>query len=125
MEPPTPKKDEQGTSASNNRDAIRYPFAADTVALDLDTFMQTTGVTSDLSMSGAFVCTNRPLSPRARVRVTLQRRDERVSVLGLVRTVKAKVGMGVEFIEVDTNDLELLGRWVDQLRRTLEPSQKK
>jgi hypothetical protein len=125
MEPRSPGNDEPKAAATNQRDAIRYPFAADAVALDLDTFMQTTGVTSDLSMTGAFVCTNKPLSPRARVRVTLQRKDEKVSALGLVRTVKTKVGMGVEFVEVERNDQELLGRWVDQLRRVPEPSQKK
>ncbi len=125
MEPRRPKNADQSVAVSNQRDAIRYPFAADTIALDLDTFMQTTGVTSDLSMSGAFVCTNKPLSPRARVRVTLQRKEERVSALGLVKSVKAKVGMGVEFIEVDRNDLEMLGRWVDQLRKAPVQPQKK
>jgi hypothetical protein len=125
MEPRTPNNGEEGASVSNQRDAIRYPFAADTVALDLDTFMQTTGVTSDLSMTGAFVCTNRPLSPRARVRVTLQRKDEKVSALGLVRSVKAKVGMGVEFLQVERDDMELLGRWVDQLRKNPEATTKK
>lgn len=116
MEPRTPRNGEPNGLPANQRDAIRYPFAADTVALDLDTFMQTTGVTSDLSMQGAFVCTNRPLSLNARVRVSLQRKDQKVSALGLVRSVKAKVGMGVEFVEVDRNHLELLGNWVDQLR---------
>jgi hypothetical protein len=117
MESRTPKNGAPNVAVSNQRDAIRYPFAADAVALDLNTFLQTTGVTSDLSMTGAFVCTNRPLSPNARVRITLQRKDQKVSALGMVRSVKAKVGMGVEFIDVDRNDLEVLGRWVDQLRR--------
>jgi hypothetical protein len=125
MEPRSPGNIEPKAAGTNQRDAIRYPFAVDAVALDLDTFMQTTGVTSDLSMTGAFVCTNRPLSPRARVRVTLERKGEKVSALGLVRTVKTKVGMGVQFVELERNDQELLGRWVDQLRRVPETSPEK
>ena len=125
MEPRAPKNNGPNAGAPNQREAIRYPFTADTAVLDLDTFMQTTGVTSDVSMSGAFVCTNRPLSPNARVRVTLRRNDQRVCAVGLVRSVKAKIGMGVEFVEMDKTDMELLGHWVDQGRGVLEPPHKK
>jgi len=101
----------------DRRYAIRFPFAADAEFIDLETGVQTHGVTSDLSLGGCFVCTNRPLKPGARVRVSLTRKDGRFEALAMVRIVKQRVGMGVEFIDLDRTSLNLLQRWIEQLRR--------
>jgi len=102
----------------DRRYAIRYPFAADVELIDLESGCRAEGVTSDLSMGGCFVCTSRPLPVKARIRITLARKDQCVQALAVVRIVKARVGMGVEFIDLDAANHQTLSRWLDQLRRS-------
>lgn len=112
-------KDHTGTlTVRERRYAVRFPFAADAVLIDLDSGARAQGVTSDLSRGGVFVCTGRPSALKARVRITLTRKDQRVEALGVVRIVKPKIGMGVEFIDVEPPYDEILSRWIEQLCRT-------
>jgi hypothetical protein len=111
-------KTPRGSAIRDRRYAIRYPFAADVEVLDLESGSRAEGVTSDLSMGGCFVCTSRPLPVRARVRITLKRKEQAVEALAVVRIVKPRIGMGVEFIDLDGPDHQTLSRWLDQLRRT-------
>ena len=101
----------------DRRYAIRYPFAADTELMDMENGSRTDGVTSDISMGGCFVCTSRPLPVGTRVRISLTRKGQTVEALGMVRIVKPRIGMGIEFIDVEQNSQPILDRWVDQLRR--------
>ena len=101
----------------DRRYAIRFPFAADAEFLDLETGARTDGVTSDISLGGCFVCTSKPLKVGARVRVTLTRKDQKLDALGVVRIVKPRVGMGIEFLDVDTKSSVVLERWIEQMRR--------
>src|SRR5229473_2621140 len=59
----------------------------------------------------------RPPLLNSRVRVTMTRKDQKVEALGVVRIVKPRIGMGVEFIDVDAPYDQVLARWVEQLRR--------
>jgi len=110
-----------GTSRSlmvrDRRYAIRHPFAADAVFLDLETGTSAEGVTSDLSMGGCFVCTSKPLEAGSRLRLTLRRKDQVVETLSAVRIVKPRVGMGLEFLDVESRHQSTLERWLEQLRR--------
>lgn len=105
-------------SVRDRRYCIRYPFAADAEMLDLESGSRTEGVTSDISMGGAFVCTSKPLASNARLRITLKWRSEKVEALAVVRIVKPRIGMGMEFMDVESPHHETLRRWVDQLRRS-------
>jgi PilZ domain len=107
---PSPK-----AGVRDRRYAIRYPFAADIELIDLETGAQAAGVTSDISMGGCFICTSKPLALKARVRVTLSRKGQTVSGLAVVRIVKPRIGMGIEFVDVETT--EVLARWIEQLRQ--------
>jgi hypothetical protein len=98
----------------DRRYAIRYPFAADVELIDLETGAQATGVTSDISLGGCFVCTSKALPLKARVRVTLSRKGQAVKGLAVVRIVKPRIGMGIEFIDLESSDL--LSKWIEQLR---------
>ena len=109
--------DSRSIAVRDRRYCIRYPFAADIVVLDLETGSQIEGVTSDLSIGGVFVCTSKPLPSNTRVRVTLTRRDQRVEALGMVRIVKPRIGMGVEFIDVEPPYNDVLNCWVEQLSK--------
>ncbi len=115
----------QKSGVRDRRYAIRYPFAADAELIDLETGNHSTGVTSDISLGGCFICTGKPLPLKARARVTLSRKGQSVeglavqSVEGLavVRIVKPRIGMGIEFIDVESSSHDLLSRWIEQLRQ--------
>jgi len=90
------------------RYATRYPFAADAEMLELESGTRVGGMTSDLSPRGCFVCARRPPKVGARVRGTLTHNGQKVEMLAVVRVVKAKVGMGLEFLDLDPNSLATL-----------------
>jgi hypothetical protein len=118
MDDRTSKGDARGLSVRDRRYCIRYPFAADVELLDLESGAKTVGVTSDISMGGVFICTSKPLHSNSRLRVTLTRRDQKVEALGVVRIVKPRIGMGIEFIDVESPHHEVLRRWVEQLSKS-------
>lgn len=100
----------------DRRYAIRYPFAADVQLLDLETGARADGVTSDISMGGCFICTSKAFPVGARTRAIFTRKSQTVEALAVVRIVKARIGMGIEFIDFDARDTKVLTRWIDQLR---------
>jgi PilZ domain len=114
----TSSDESRSLSVRNRRFCIRYPFAADALVLDLETGSRTQGVTSDLSMGGIFVCTSKPLPSNTRVRVSLTRKDQKLDALGMVRTVKPRIGMGIEFLDLEQPHYGVLRRWVEQLSKT-------
>ena len=107
-----------GTLAVRDRRyAIRYPFAADAELLDLETGARSTGVTTDISMGGCFICTSKPLPLKSRVRVTFRHKEQTVEALGVIRIIKPRIGMGVEFIDVEPPSDKTLVRWIEHLRK--------
>jgi hypothetical protein len=104
-------------SLRDRRYAIRYPFAADAEVLDLESGVRSDGITSDLSLGGCFVCTSKPLAVKTRARVTLRRKGESVEALAMVRIVKPRIGMGLEFLDIESSSNSVLVRWLEQLRR--------
>src|SRR5215813_7456989 len=111
------KGGKRGLSLRDRRYAIRFPFAADALLIDLEAGTQAQGVTSDVSLGGCFVCTSKPLAVKSRVRVTLVRKEQRVEALGVVRTVKPRIGMGVEFLDLEQASYAMLDRWIEQIKR--------
>jgi hypothetical protein len=107
----------KGLSVRDRRYAIRFPFAADAALIDLETGGRSEGVTSDVSLGGCFVCTSKTLTVKSRVRVTLTRKEQKVEALGVVRVVKPRVGMGVEFLDLEQTSYATLERWIEQVRR--------
>jgi PilZ domain-containing protein len=104
-------------SLRDRRYAIRFPFAADADVLDLESGVRSDGVTSDISLGGVFVCTSKPLALKSRARVTLKRKGESVEALAVVRIVKPRIGMGLEFLDIESTSHPILNRWLEQLRR--------
>jgi hypothetical protein len=102
----------------DRRYTLRYPFAADAEVFDLETGKVAEGVTSDISMGGCFVCTSKPLPVGTRARLRLTRKDQVLEALVVVRIVKPRVGMGIEFFDVEPPHDQLLAGWLETLRRT-------
>jgi hypothetical protein len=101
----------------DRRYAIRHPFAADVEFIDLEAGNAGSGVTSDLSLGGCFVCTSKPLPLNSRVKLKLTRKDQVVQALAVVRIVKPRIGMGIEFLDVDEKHHATLDRWLVELKR--------
>jgi hypothetical protein len=118
MDERTSRDDGRNITIRDRRYCIRYPFAADVELLDLESGSRTEGVTSDISMGGAFICTGKPMTSNTRLRITFTRKGEKVEALAVVRIVKPRIGMGVEFMDVESPYHEILLRWVEQLRKT-------
>jgi PilZ domain len=105
------------TGVRDRRYAIRFPFAADVELIDLETGKQADGVTSDISLGGCFVCTSKPLPLNARARMKLVRKGEVLEALVSVRIVKPRIGMGIEFFDLEPPYNDMLIAWIDALRQ--------
>lgn len=96
----------------------RYPFAADANIVELKSGTRLSGMTSDLSLDGCFVCTRASLDIGTRVRLTLKHKNQNVMILAIVRVLKPKTGMGLQVLEVDSTSNETSLRWLDDIRES-------
>jgi hypothetical protein len=101
----------------DRRYTIRHPFAANAELVDLESGAKVEGVTSDISLGGCFVCTSKPLPISVRARMTLERKGQKLEALVVVRIVKPRIGMGIEFLDVEEPYNEVLASWIEQMRR--------
>jgi hypothetical protein len=101
----------------DRRYTIRYPFAADAELIEMDTGKQVTGVTSDVSLGGCFICTSKSLPANSRARLRLTRKDQVLDTLVIVRIVKARIGLGVEFFDLEPPNDRVLANWIESLQR--------
>jgi hypothetical protein len=100
----------------DRRYTIRFPFAADAEMIDMETGKQLTGVTSDISLGGCFICTSRPFPVNTRGRLQLSRKGQVLDALVVVRIVKPRIGLGVEFFDLEPSNADVLAAWIDSLR---------
>jgi DNA-binding response OmpR family regulator len=96
----------------------RYSFAADAEIVDLKSGTRLSGVTSDVSLDGCFVCTRGSVQIGTRVRLTLKHKNQTVTMLAMVRVLKPKIGIGLQAVEVDAISNETFLRWLDVLRES-------
>ncbi len=101
----------------DRRYTIRYPFAADAELIDMETGKQVTGVTSDLSLGGCFICTSKPLPANARARLRLTRKGQVLDTIVIVRIVKPRIGLGIEFFDLEPPNDQMLSAWIESLQR--------
>jgi len=101
----------------DRRYTIRYPFAADAEMIEMESGKQLTGVTSDISLGGCFICTNRPFPVNTRGRLQLSRKGQVFDALVVVRIVKPRIGLGVEFFDIEPPNDRILSDWIEALRR--------
>jgi hypothetical protein len=113
-----PKAASRTAGVRDRRYTIRYPFAADALLIHLETGQQVTGVTSDISLGGCFICTSRQFPPKSRARLRLSRKGQELECLVTVRIVKPKVGLGVEFFDLERPNDTVLANWIDSQRRS-------
>ncbi|PYT70407.1 MAG: hypothetical protein DMG39_15860 [Acidobacteria bacterium] len=98
--------------------AFRYPFAAEAEILDLKSGTRLSGMTSDLSLGGCFVCTRRPLEVGTRVHLILKYKNHSAIMLAAVRVLKPRIGMGLQALELDSSSIGTFLRWLYDLRES-------
>jgi hypothetical protein len=101
----------------DRRYTIRFPFAADVEMIDMESGKQITGVTSDISLGGCFICTSKTFPVSTRARMQLTRKGQTFDALVVVRIVKPRIGVGVEFFELEPPNDRILSEWIETLRR--------
>jgi hypothetical protein len=75
-------------------------------------------ITRDLSLGGCFVKTAAPLAKGTRIRVRIEHARTEFTAMGRVTDNVSADGMGVEFIEMESNDRATLEKWLaDENRR--------
>jgi PilZ domain len=102
----------------DRRYTIRYPFATDAQLIHLESGQQISGVTSDISLGGCFICTSKQFPANTRARLHLSRKSQALEALVVVRTVKPRVGLGIEFFDLEPPNNTILAGWIDSLRRS-------
>jgi len=106
------------TGVRDRRYTIRYPFAADAELIDMENGVQVSGVTSDISLGGCFVCTSKSLPQNTRARLRLTRKGEVLDTIVVVRIVKPRVGLGIEFFDLESPNDRILNAWISSLRHS-------
>ena len=101
----------------DRRYTIRYPFAADALLIHLESGEQITGVTSDISLGGCFICTSKQFPKNSRARLRLSRKGQELECLVTVRIVKPRIGLGIEFFDLEPPNNTILANWIDSQRR--------
>lgn len=114
----SPVSNSRISGVRDRRYTIRYPFAADAELIDMESGKQVAGVTSDISLGGCFICTSKTLPENARARLRLTRKEQALEAFVVVRIVKPRVGLGIEFFDLEPPNDEMLANWIDVLRRT-------
>ena len=97
------------------RRATRYPIVASVEIRELRTNIRVSARTSDLSTIGCYVDTLNPLSAGTEVELRMSYNDQVIVVRGAVAYSKANMGMGIEFVEVQANQLKAIQGWLDKI----------
>src|ERR1700757_645284 len=114
----SPVSSSRMSGVRDRRYTIRYPFAAAAELIEMESGKQVTGVTSDISLGGCFICTSKPLPANVRARLKLTRKGQVLEALVVVRIVKPRVGLGIEFFDLEPPNDDILAAWIDILRQT-------
>ncbi len=101
--------------ANELRRAKRYLLAATVEIVDLTTHVYIGARTSDLSLVGCYVDTLNPLPPGTAVKMRIAHDDTIFSTFGTVVYTKSNMGMGIKFLKVEHNQLEVLRGWLNKL----------
>lgn len=96
--------------------ARRYPFHANVELADVQSEIQISERTSDLSLFGCHVEAVKPLAPGTKVSIRISHRSASFQALGKVIYARPNAGMGVLFTSIQPNDQLLLEKWIAELR---------
>jgi len=100
------------------RRSDRYQFVASAEVKEVGSWKEQVLITRDLSFGGCFVETAAPLAKGTRIRVRIEHARAKFTAIAKVTDNVSADGMGVEFVEMETNDRAILEKWLaDENRR--------
>lgn len=102
--------------------ARRYSFVASIELTDVQSETHFTEQTTNLSLFGCHVDSEKLLAAGTRVRVRIVRRGASFIALGKVVYALSNAGIGVVFTEIDFNHKLILEKWIAQLRGSKGPA---
>ena len=94
------------------RRSYRYAFTATAQVKELGSGREQVAITRDLSAGGCFVQTTSPLPTGSRIHVRIEHDGAEFSAIGRVTDNVSAIGMGIEFVEVQPKDREVLQEWL-------------
>ncbi|HZP32879.1 MAG TPA: PilZ domain-containing protein [Candidatus Acidoferrales bacterium] len=100
--------------ARTPRRSIRYTLDAKAEVTTLGSQKEQVLVTRDLSASGCFLKTSAPLPSGSRIRVRISHAGQEFNAIARVSANISAEGMGIEFVEVESNDRAVLEKWLSQ-----------
>jgi hypothetical protein len=104
--------------ANELRRAPRYSLTAIAEITDLSTGSRIIVQTSDLSLVGCYVDTLNPLPAGTQVRISITHENETFASAGVVVYSRANMGMGIKFLKVQHDYLDVLRNWLSKFDRS-------
>jgi PilZ domain len=98
------------------RRSARYSFNATAEVRDLESPNEQVAITGDLSAHGCFINTVAPLSTGTRIRLRIEHGGAEFIAVGRVTDNVSAIGMGIEFVEVESKDRSILYKWLPEKR---------
>lgn len=99
--------------------ARRYPFVASIELVDVESEIETREQTTDLSVFGCQVTSQKPLPAGTKVHLRIMHRGAIFAAQGQVMNVRRN-GMGVVFTKIEQKDQAILEKWLAGARDTHE-----
>jgi hypothetical protein len=93
----------------------RRPFVAAVQATDLESGVQLTGDTGDLSLFGCFMNTPTPFSHGTKLSLRIAHGGTGLAALGRVAYARSNQGMGIVFSSIEPDDQTVLDEWLAEV----------
>jgi hypothetical protein len=100
--------------------ARRYPFVTKIELTDVRLETHIEDRTSDLSLFGCYVETQKPFPQGTKLKIRIAHRGANFEALGRTAYVRPNSGMGIVFTKIDQNDQLILEKWIAELRAQRE-----
>ena len=98
--------------------ARRYRFTAPIQITDVESGLQFSAQTIDLSLFGCRIEAGKSFPPKTKIRITVVYKSKKFVALGIVAYQLRERGTGVLFTNVGPNDQTILDEWIAELRTT-------
>ena len=96
--------------------ARRFPFTANIELTDMETETEILGRTTDVSLYGCRVKTQKPFSTGAKVWIKIAHGGANFVAVGRVASAVLNGEMGIVFTKIEQNDQSVLDKWIAELR---------
>src|SRR5712664_2697298 len=104
-----------GSQNSERREVPRYPFEASAEQIDVNTGTQLSARVSELSLRGCYLDTLNPFPEGTQIRLVIFHGGVTFTVHATVVYPQSNMGMGVVFSAVESEQMEVLTKWLSEL----------